>query len=143
MTEDQISEFKEAFCLSDRKGSGVVDPSAMPDLLRYVGLNPTNAHLNEIKARIAGQPITFERFIELYKWLKPLTATNVDDIVRAFQVFDKDGNGFISAGELRYVLTSLGDRLEDKEVDELLKAVKVDASGMVQYHDLVKTIVSA
>lgn len=43
------------------------------------------------------------------------------------RVFDKDGSGYIGVGELRYVLTSLGEKLSEEEVDELLKGVKVGA----------------
>lgn len=49
----------------------------------------------------------------------------LDEFIRGFQVFDKEGNGYIGAGELRYVLTSLGEKLSDDEVDELLKGVQV------------------
>lgn len=33
-----------------------------------------------------------------------------EEIKEAFKVFDKDGNGFISAAELRHVMTNLGAR---------------------------------
>ena len=42
-------------------------------------------------------------------------------------MFDKEGNGFIGAGELRYVLTQLGEKMTDEEVDELLKGVQIGA----------------
>ena len=42
-------------------------------------------------------------------------------------MFDKEGNGFIGAGELRYVLTQLGEKMSDEEVDELLKGVQIGA----------------
>lgn len=48
-----------------------------------------------------------------------------DEFIRAFQIFDKEGNGFIGVGELRYVLTQLGEKMTDEEVDELLKGVPV------------------
>jgi calmodulin len=48
-----------------------------------------------------------------------------EDFIRGFQVFDKEGRGYIGVGQLRYVLTSLGERLSEEEVDELLKGVKV------------------
>jgi calmodulin len=51
----------------------------------------------------------------------------VDEFIRGFQVFDKEGNGFIGAGELRYVLTQLGEKMSDEEVDELLKGVQIGA----------------
>lgn len=50
-----------------------------------------------------------------------------EEFVRGFQVFDKEGTGYIGVGELRYVLTSLGEKLSDEEVDELLKGVTVGA----------------
>lgn len=51
----------------------------------------------------------------------------VEEFIRGFQVFDKEGNGFIGAGELRYVLTQLGEKMTDEEVDELLKGVQIGA----------------
>ena len=32
-----------------------------------------------------------------------------EEIKEAFKVFDKDGNGYISAAELRHVMTNLGE----------------------------------
>jgi calmodulin len=46
-----------------------------------------------------------------------------DEYCRGFQVFDKDMTGFIGVGQLRYILTNLGEKFSDEEVDELLKAV--------------------
>jgi calmodulin len=48
-----------------------------------------------------------------------------EEFIRGFQVFDKEGNGYISEGELKYVLTSLGEKLSNEEVEELLKGVQV------------------
>lgn len=50
-----------------------------------------------------------------------------EEFIRGFQVFDKEGNGFIGAGELRYVLTQLGEKMTDEEVDELLKGVQISS----------------
>lgn len=51
--------------------------------------------------------------------------SRIDEFIKGFQVFDKAGNGFIGAGELRYVLTQLGEKMSDEEVDELLKGFPV------------------
>jgi len=47
-------------------------------------------------------------------------------------VFDKDMTGFIGVGQLKYILTNLGEKMTDEEVDELLKAVDT-SSGQVNY----------
>ena len=40
--------------------------------------------------------------------------------------------GFIGVGQLRYILTNLGEKMSDDEVDELLKAVDT-SSGEINY----------
>lgn len=93
-----------------------------------------------------------------------------EEYCRGFQVFDKDMTGFIGVGQLRYsmfghtrmlnpgvdgesmesllipfssglVLTNLGEKMSDDEVDELLKAVDT-SSGEINYTDLVRTILA-
>lgn len=55
-----------------------------------------------------------------------------EEYCRGFQVFDKDMTGFIGVGQLRYILTNLGEKMSDEEVDELLKAVDT-SSGEINY----------
>ena len=55
-----------------------------------------------------------------------------EEYCRGFQVFDKDMTGFIGVGQLKYILTNLGEKMTEDEVDELLKAVDT-SSGQVNY----------
>jgi hypothetical protein len=64
-----------------------------------------------------------------------------EEYCRGFQVFDKDLTGFIGVGQLRYILTNLGEKMSDDEVDELLKAVDT-SSGEINYTELVRTILA-
>lgn len=49
-----------------------------------------------------------------------------EEIREAFRVFDRDGNGFISAAELRHVMTSIGEKLTEEEINAMIK--EADAS---------------
>lgn len=55
-----------------------------------------------------------------------------EEYCRGFQVFDKDMTGFIGVGQLKYILTNLGEKMTEEEVEELLKAVDT-TSGEVNY----------
>ena len=55
-----------------------------------------------------------------------------EEYCRGFQVFDKEMTGFIGVGQLRYILTNLGEKMSDEEVDELLKTVDT-SSGEINY----------
>ena len=60
-----------------------------------------------------------------------------EEIREAFRVFDKDGNGFISAAELRHVMTNLGEKLTDEEVDEMIREADIDGDGQVNYEGML------
>ncbi len=65
-----------------------------------------------------------------------------DEILEAFKLFDKDGNGFISAAELRHVMTNLGEVITDEEVDELIREADIDGDGQINYEEFAKVMMA-
>jgi calmodulin len=76
--------------------------------------------------------IDFPEFLTMMA-RKMKEADSHEEIREAFKVFDKDGNGLISAAELRHVMTNLGEKLTDEEVDEMIREADVDGDGQVNY----------
>ena len=64
-----------------------------------------------------------------------------EEIKEAFKVFDKDGNGYISAAELRHVMTNLGEKLSETEVDEMIREADVDGDGQINYEGALELYV--
>ena len=48
-------------------------------------------------------------------------------------MFDKDGNGFISPEELRSAMYDLGERLNDKQLRDMVKAADLNGDGLIDY----------
>lgn len=150
------TNYKEAFSLFDKRGNGRVTLDSLGDLLRACGQNPTLAEIRDLEKNVGGdcesRPVSFSA-------LRTLTAASCyampvvdfetfsrilnrpggfrdpgdpEEYCRGFQVFDKDMTGFIGVGQLKYILTNLGEKMSDEEVDELLKSVDT-SSGQVNY----------
>ncbi|KAK9361527.1 hypothetical protein V1527DRAFT_458076 [Lipomyces starkeyi] len=134
--------YQNAFALFDKRGTGKVSLQALGDLLRACGQNPTLAEIEELEESVGGD-FDFETFLQVLNRPDGFRAPGEpEDYVRGFQVFDKDKTGFIGVGELRYILTSLGEKLSSEEVDELLKNVDVTKDGNVNYTDFVRMILA-
>jgi len=136
-------EALEGFKIYDKKNEGKIEGKDIPNLLRALGQNPTEAELNKLFEGKWNQKFTFDQYVAIQNrpdgWKQHGTQA---EFVQAFQVFDRNESGLISGGELRYVLTSLGEKLTDRQVDELLRVVEVDKEGMVNYEEFVKAIVN-
>lgn len=57
-----------------------------------------------------------------------------DSKLSIYRVFDKDNNGVISSTELRRVMTNLGEKLTDDEVEDMIKEADIDGDGNVNYN---------
>lgn len=57
-------------------------------------------------------------------------------------IFHGFQTGYIQAAELRHVLTSIGEKLTEEEVDELLREADVGGDGKIKYEDFVKVMLS-
>ena len=47
-----------------------------------------------------------------------------------------------SAAELRHVMTNLGEKLTDEEVDEMIREADIDGDGQVNYEEFVTMMTS-
>lgn len=82
--------------------------------------------------RTAPEPILTTLVEFLTMMARKMKDTDSEEEIReAFKVFDRDNNGFISAAELRHVMTSIGEKLTDDEVDEMIREADQDGDGRI------------
>jgi myosin light chain 6 len=146
-SEDQKLEFKEAFSLFDRTGDDKIFLAQAGDVFRALGQNPTNLEVSKVlgnpKAEdLTVKRLTFEEFLPMLQSIsKNREQGSFEDFVEGLRVFDKEGNGLIMAAELRHVLCTMGERLTDQEIDQLIKCQE-DQNGMVNYEEFIRVILN-
>jgi len=145
LSDEQISEFKEAFSLFDMDGDGTITTKELGKVLRSLGQNPSEADLQDMLNEVdtdGNGTIDFHEFLTMMA-RKIKDTDSEEEIKEAFKVFDKDGNGFISAAELSHVMTHLGETLTDDEVAEMIREADIDGDGQINYDEFVKMMMSS
>lgn len=144
LPEEKIAECKEVFELFDKDRDGAISTKELGDVMSALGTNPTQAELqemiNEVDTDGSGK-IEFKEFLDLFTQ-KMKDPDSEEDLIEAFKIFDKDGNGVISANELRHVMTTLGEKLSQEEADEMIKEADIDGDGHINYQEFVKILMS-
>ena len=76
--------------------------------------------------------IDFEEFLQMMS--KKIKETDTEEEIKdAFRVFDKNGDGMISAHELKQVMANLGEKLTDEELDEMMREADTNGDGHIDY----------
>lgn len=113
--------------------------------MQVLGMHPSKEELeillNSVDTDRNGV-IDLNEFIDvmrghLYNGPEDGAPTPEDELREAFSVFDKDGNGFISAEELKSALLNLGEKLEDHEIRAMIAAADRDGNGEIDYEEFI------
>ncbi|RXN00441.1 Myosin regulatory light polypeptide 9 [Acipenser ruthenus] len=136
--QSQIQEFKEAFNMIDQNRDGFIDKEDLHDMLASLGKNPTEEYLEAMMNEAPG-PINFTMFLTMFG--EKLNGTDPEDVIRnAFACFDEEGTGAIQEDYLRELLTTMGDRFTDEEVDELFREAPIDKKGNFSYVEFTRIL---
>jgi Ca2+-binding EF-hand superfamily protein len=123
----QIQEFKEAFNMIDQNHDGFIDKDDLHDMLASLGKNPTDQYLETMMNEAPG-PINFTMFLTMFG--EKLNGTDPEDVIKnAFACFDDENKGFINEDRLRELLTTMGDRFTEEEVDEMYREAPIKNSN--------------
>ncbi|CAB4058702.1 CALM [Lepeophtheirus salmonis] len=137
LSEDLIADYMRAFMNCDHDKDGFINHKELTAVLRIIGLNPTEAELqdmiNEVDKDGTGS-LDFPEFLKIMG-KKSYEEKAEEQIREAFKVFDRDGNGFITKSELRVVMMNLGEKLSEDEIDTMIADADIDGDGTINYEE--------
>jgi calmodulin len=144
LTDEKIMEFKEAFEMFDRDKDGLINSKELGNILRSLGHDPSEQELSDMISEVdinEDKKIDFNEFMQLMH--KRAKDSDIEDeLIEAFRIFDKEGEGRISASEFRHIMLTLGERLSEDEVEEMIKEADARGDGMINYKEFSKIMLS-
>lgn len=79
--------------------------------------------------------INKEQFYQLMNNFKDKEDDIDRDLWAAFQVFDRDGNGFLSKDELELAMKMMGEEFEEKDINHLMRMTDLDNDGRISFQE--------
>ena len=144
LTHEMISQFKEVFSIFDKSGNGLIKIKYLKKVFKCLGQKSTQKEIDDMlnSFNMGGyRKIKFEDFLKLIE-RKMQETKDADTYYEVFKMFDKEETGYISAGEIKYMMTNLGEKLTDQEVNEMLNCADTEKSDKISYEEFVKMMKS-
>ncbi|KAH6911141.1 centrin 3 [Coprinopsis sp. MPI-PUGE-AT-0042] len=127
LTEEQKQEIKEAFELFDTDKDGAID---YHELKKAEVLKILRDH-----DKTGAKPHGLRGFRQMSDKIQ--ARDPIEEIRRAFQLFDDDNTGKISIRNLRRVAKEIGDRLEDDELQAMIDEFDLDGDGEINEQEFL------
>ena len=144
LADEQLAKIKEAFSLFDKDGDGIITVKDLGTVMQSLGEHLTEAELQDMIDKVDGHGNGVVDFSDFRTMMaqKMQDADSEEEIRQAFRVFDRNGNGFISPDEFRYVMTSLGEKLTEEEFDQMFTDADLNGDGQINYEEFVTMMTS-
>jgi calmodulin len=141
--KEVLSEYREIFDSYDINKNGKIERKEMKIILKKIGKNGTQEEIDEIWRAMnkidSDSTISFDDFIEfINRFNLTKNSMSTDDIINAFQIFDRNHDGTISINEFKHILMDLGQKLSEKEVEEIIQDIDFNEDGKLNYREFVE-----
>ncbi|XP_065061093.1 neo-calmodulin-like [Rhopilema esculentum] len=139
ITDYELEEIREMFSLFDTNHDGRITSEELGIVLERLGYIISSESL---KALVDEMDYDGSGTIELTEFVRIIEArketVNIEEaMIEAFRVFDQDQNGFIERRELKNVMKSLGNNLNDKDIDRMMKDADKNGDGRIDFQEFI------
>ncbi|KAI7860180.1 calmoduline [Circinella umbellata] len=142
-TKEEIEEYKSSFQQFDKDGNGTIDARELGGVMKALNMSVSEVEvksmIRELDADGSGS-IDFEEFLSMLSRTKFNGNDAQQELLETFKVFDKNNDGTISANELREVMSNLGERMSEAELEQMLLEADANKDGVINYEEFVKML---
>eukprot|EP00281_Chroomonas_sp_CCMP1168_P019995 CAMPEP_0206233132 /NCGR_PEP_ID=MMETSP0047_2-20121206/11810_1 /ASSEMBLY_ACC=CAM_ASM_000192 /TAXON_ID=195065 /ORGANISM="Chroomonas mesostigmatica_cf, Strain CCMP1168" /LENGTH=167 /DNA_ID=CAMNT_0053656963 /DNA_START=152 /DNA_END=651 /DNA_ORIENTATION=+ len=144
LSDEQINDVQEAFRLFDKKGENQISGNDMTMVFQALNCNVSMSEMSDYMQILDPHrtgTVQYSDFLPVIAKRIQHKET-IDDLIKAFQVFDKDHKGTLTPDEFRHILSHFGEIMEVAEIDEYIQEadlksphLRADGSktGLVNY----------
>jgi len=145
ITAAEKEEFREAFKLFDKDGDGEITVDEIHQVFTSLGFKSFSK--KDILRMVKAQDVNSNETIDLDEFILLLRSKRTgkykrmsfdDELKLAFKVFDVNGDGSISASELAGIMRALGENLDEKDIDFMIKSIDINSDGEIDFLEFKK-----
>jgi calmodulin len=144
ISDIKLKEYREAFDMFDKDHNGKITLKELGHVMKSLNQEPTESELKEMISEVdidGNGEIDFEEFVTLMNNRAKESDTE-EEIIQAFRVFDHEGKGHISRIELKFILSSMTDRLSDDYIERMIEEADLQGTGIINYEYFVRRMMS-
>ena len=140
--EEVLEEYKDIFDTYDINKNGKIERKEMKIMLKKLGKEGSQEEIDEIWRAMnkieSDSTISFDEFIEfIRRYNLSKNSMTTDDIINAFEIFDRNHNGTLTINEFKHILMDLGEKFSEEEVNEIIEDIDLNKDGKIDYKEFV------
>lgn len=141
---ESIDILRQVFDYFDSNKSGSINSSEMDKILGRLNVNLSKETYGELLRefdRDASRDIDFDEFCKI---MLPVFTGKFEDeeLWYAFKKFDLDNSGHISVGELKYILSKIGQNFTDSQIASMIATVDANNDGKLSFQEFARLMKS-
>jgi len=147
LLQDIQKKITEAFEVFDHDSNRTCDVREVGTIIRSLGCCPSEGELHDLLTEMEEEEptgyIRYEKFVPVMTHVlmeRRYKPASEEQMLRAFEVLDAEGKGYLSQEEISKFMTEEGEPFTQEELEEMLSAAVDPEQGLIFYKDYVSVM---